>query len=151
MLRKALFLDRDGVIIADKGYVHRIEDMEILPGIVDVIREYRASGHMIIIVTNQSGIGRGIFTRGQYFEFMTVLLRRLRDAGAAVDKAYHCPHTPDDGCDCRKPKPGLILRAASYSQIDLKQSTLIGDKDSDIKAGMYAGVGNLILWQQSPR
>lgn len=146
-MRPALFLDRDGVINIDKGYVHRIEDWEWRPGIFDVIRGFRALGHLVIVVTNQSGIGRGMFTEQQYKDLNIHMQGLLLVERATVMAAYHCPHMPDDNCECRKPKPGMILRAAEDWDIDLAASTLIGDRETDIEAGRAAGVGYLILWR----
>lgn len=145
-MRPALFMDRDGVINVDKGYVHRIEDWEWRPGIFDVIRGFKALGHLVVGVTNQSGIGRGMFDQAQYRTLTNYYTGILESMGARVDAVYHCPHTPDDNCDCRKPKPGLILWAAAIHEIDLAASTLIGDRETDIEAGRAAGVWNLILW-----
>lgn len=146
-MKPALFLDRDGVINVDKGYVHKIEDWEFRPGIFDVIRGFRALGHLVIVVTNQSGIGRGFYTHQQYCQFTHAIRSNLLARGAALDAIYHCPHTPKDQCECRKPKPGMILKAARDHKINLARSTLIGDRVTDIKAGRAAGVGHLILWR----
>lgn len=148
MGRPALFLDRDGVINVDKGYVNRIQDIEIQAGIVDVIKDYRSRDHIVIVVTNQSGIGRGYFTHQQYRACSAEIRRQLADSGAPVDAEYHCPHVRYDNCECRKPRPGMILRAANAWGIDLARSTLIGDRQTDIEAGKAAGVGHLILWRQ---
>ncbi len=147
-MRPALFLDRDGVINVDKGYVHRIEDWEWRPGIFDVIRGVKALGHLVVVVTNQSGIGRLTYSIGDFWRLSEWMQDEMRIKRAAIDGLYFCPHTPDDNCDCRKPKPGLILRAAAIHDIDLAASTLIGDRETDIEAGLAAGVGHLILWKQ---
>jgi D-glycero-D-manno-heptose 1,7-bisphosphate phosphatase len=147
-MRPALFLDRDGVINVDKGYVHRIEDWEWRPGIFDVIRGFRALGHLVIVVTNQSGIGRGIFSDGDLRHLTEWMDAELERFGASIDGFYFCPHVPRDNCDCRKPASGMILRAAKWNNIDLAASTLIGDRETDIEAGRAAGVGHLILWKQ---
>lgn len=150
-MNRALFLDRDGVINVDKGYVYRPEDVVLRPGIVDIIRGFRALGHWIIVVTNQSGIGRGHYTQAQYVACNRAILAQLAMQGAgipSIDRAYHCPHRPDEGCECRKPRPGMILQAAQDHDIDLAASTLIGDRVSDIEAGRAAGVGNCILWRK---
>lgn len=143
----ALFLDRDGVINIDKGYVYRTEDVVLRPGITDIVRGFRALGHTIIVVTNQSGIGRGYYTEAQYRACNAEILGRMKTQGAQIDAVYHCPHTTYDACECRKPAPSMILRAAKDWDIDLAHSTLIGDKVSDIKSGLAAGVGHLILWR----
>lgn len=144
----ALFLDRDGVINIDTGYVYRPEDVVLRPGIVDIIRGFRALGHWIIVVTNQSGIGRGYYTHEQYVACNRAILVKLAEHGAGVHKTYHCPHRPDEGCECRKPRPGMILQAAADFGIDLAASILIGDRETDIEAGRRAGVGHCILWRK---
>jgi D-glycero-D-manno-heptose 1,7-bisphosphate phosphatase len=140
-MRAAAFLDRDGVINADYGYIYRPEDFDLLPGVPDALRRLKAAGYMLIIVTNQSGIGRGYYSETDVSVLHRHLHSTLAREGAALDAIYLCPHRPDEGCDCRKPKPGLILRAVRDLAIDTARSFIVGDKSSDIAAGAAAGLG----------
>ncbi len=150
--RKAAFLDRDGVINLDRAYVSRWEDFEFVPGAIDAMRRLKKAGYALVVVTNQSGIARGYYTEAQYQALTTAMKQALADAGAAVDAVYHCPHYPKGEvaelaieCDCRKPAPGMILRAARELNLSLADSILVGDKPSDIKAARAAGVGHAYL------
>jgi D-glycero-D-manno-heptose 1,7-bisphosphate phosphatase len=155
--RRAAFLDRDGVINRDHGYVYRIEDFEFLPGVVDALARLAQLGYLLVVVTNQSGIGRGLYT-GQDFERLSEkVAERLASAGVAFAAVRHCPHHPEAllaqwrcVCDCRKPAPGMILAAAAELDIDLAASILVGDKASDIAAGRAAGVGRCFRVGASP-
>lgn len=154
ILRKAAFLDRDGVINLDRAYVHRWDQFEFVPGAVDAMRRLKQAGYYLVVVTNQSGLARGYFTEKQYQELTQAMKQALVDAGAAVDAVYHCPHHPKGNvadlnidCDCRKPAPGMILRAAGEMNLSLSASLLIGDKPCDIEAARSAGVGRAYLVQ----
>jgi histidinol-phosphate phosphatase family protein len=139
-MQKALFLDRDGVINENReDYVKTWDEFKFLPGAKEAIRLINNSDWMLIIITNQSPIGRGIFPPERLDKIHQNMLSELSKAGCYIDAIYFCPHKPDDYCDCRKPKPGLILRAASDFNIDLENSWMIGDSDSDIEAGREAG------------
>ncbi len=139
-MKKALFIDRDGTINRDCPYCRDPKDLVIYDDAVDIIRNYRESGYLIVIVTNQSGINRGYFTEEQYEEFNRALLSELERRGAKVDAVYHCPHRPDEGCTCRKPGTGLILRAVNDLDIDLGGSIVIGDRD-DVDGEMARRLG----------
>jgi D-glycero-D-manno-heptose 1,7-bisphosphate phosphatase len=142
---KAIFLDRDGVINIDKQYVSRIEDFEFQRGIFELLRFLQDKGYLLIIVTNQSGIGRGYYTQ-QDFDFLTKWkLEQLEDAGIHITKIYHCPHAPEKDCNCRKPAPGMLLAAQKEFDIDMQSSWMIGDKKSDIDAGKNAGIGKTVF------
>ncbi len=148
LLRKAAFLDRDGVINQDRAYVHRWEDFEFVPGAIDGMRRLQQAGYALVIVTNQSGLARGYYSEEQYQELTRALLAELARQGVQVDGVYHCPHHPKgsvphlaNDCDCRKPAPGMILQAARELGLSLADSILIGDKPSDIEAARAAGVG----------
>ena len=135
------FLDRDGVINKDIGYLHRIEDFEFTEGCIEALSKLRCDGFEVIIVTNQSGIGRGYYTEADYQSLTKWYLNELTRAGVNVLDVFHCPHTPDDQCSCRKPKPGLFQQAIrKYPNIDLKQSLMIGDKVTDIEAAKAVGI-----------
>lgn len=145
-MQPAIFLDRDGVIIANRAdYVRSWADVEIYPQALAALARLRGSGYKLIIVTNQSPIGRGILSRAQVDEINARLLGEIEAAGGAVAGVYVCPHHPEAGCDCRKPRPGLLLQAAREHQIDLGSSLLVGDALSDLQAGLAAGVGRVAL------
>lgn len=139
---KAAFLDRDGTIIQGGAFVNRVGDMisrEFVPGVVPVLAWLQRSGYELVIVTNQGGIGAGHLTLCMHDRIMDVLDCRLRNCGIFLTGMYACIHHPDSGCGCRKPKPGLLQRAASDLGIDLSQSVMIGDQPSDVQAGIAAG------------
>lgn len=138
-MRRFVFLDRDGTLIEDRGYAHSLSDYAPLPGAYDAVRELRAAGFGAAVVTNQSGIGRGLFSEADFERFQAHLLADFAAHGAALDASYHCPHTPDAGCDCRKPRAGLVMRAARDFAIDLPGSWVIGDRESDL--ALAASVG----------
>jgi D-glycero-D-manno-heptose 1,7-bisphosphate phosphatase len=151
-LRKAAFLDRDGVINLDRAYVHRWEDFEFVPGAVEGMRRLQAAGYALVIVTNQSGLARGLYTEAQYQALTQRLLSELQQQGVQVEGVYHCPHHPKGtvpelalDCDCRKPAPGMVLKAAGELGLSLPDSILVGDKPSDIEAARAAGVGRAYL------
>ena len=139
--QKALFLDRDGVINEDAGYVYRREDFVFKEGIFAALREFAKDGYALVVVTNQSGIGRGYYTLEQFDELCRFMLSEFEKEGVKIEKIYFCPHAPEADCLCRKPKPGMLLNAANELNIDLACSIMIGDKDSDVQAGQSAGVG----------
>jgi D-glycero-D-manno-heptose 1,7-bisphosphate phosphatase len=152
-MHKALFLDRDGVINVDRDYVHRIEDFEWQPGIFDLARTAVARGFLPVVVTNQSGIGRGYYSAADYEAVTAFMRERFEAEGAPLAAVYHCPFSPEAvrpeylAADhpWRKPRPGMILAAREALGIDLASSLLIGDRASDIEAGASAGVGTLVL------
>jgi len=137
--RPFVFLDRDGTLIEDRGYVHKLEDYAPLPGAYEAVRALRAAGFGTAIVTNQSGIGRGLYGEDDYGRFQAHLRRDFAAHGAELDADYHCPHRPDAGCECRKPRPGLVVRAQRELAVDLARSWVIGDQDSDV--GLARAVG----------
>jgi D-glycero-D-manno-heptose 1,7-bisphosphate phosphatase len=155
--KRAAFIDRDGVLNEDHGYVSRAEDFHWLPGAVPALARLQAAGYALVVVTNQSGIARGLYTQAD-FEALTAHMReQLRAEGVTLDAVESCPHLPTAtvpayrmDCDCRKPKPGMILRAARALDLDLAASCLFGDKASDIAAGCAAGVGRCWLIGDSP-
>ncbi len=137
---KALFLDRDGVINYDPGYVYRIEDFEFMPGIFEALAGFMMLGYEIFVVTNQSGIGRGYYSEDDFAKLSKYMIDEFKSHGIEIKKIYHCPHTPIDDCNCRKPKPGMILQALDEFNISLKDSLMIGDKPSDLESARRAGV-----------
>lgn len=145
-MEPAVFLDRDGVIIENPpSYVLSWDDVSILPGALDALRELHSRGLKIVIVTNQSVIGRGMISYDQAQSINQQLIEVIEKSGGHIEGLFMCPHAPDDQCDCRKPKPGLLLDAARGLDLDLSRSVMIGDALSDILAGQAAGVKQNIL------
>lgn len=147
---KALFLDRDGVVNVDYGYVHKKEDFHFIDGIFSLAAAALREGFLIIIVTNQAGIGRGYYTEAQFHELMDWVKDEFRRRGAALHAFYFCPCHPTHGIGSykkespfRKPAPGMLLQAASDYNIDLKASLMVGDSLTDMEAGRTAGIGHL--------
>lgn len=152
-MNKALFLDRDGIINEDKGYVHKIDDFKFVDGIFQVLKVFQNANYMLIIITNQAGIARGFYTEEDFFELNNWMLLQLELKGIQIKKVFFDPTHPENGighykmesCD-RKPNPGMIFKAQKEYNLDLQKSVLLGDKDSDILAGINAGVGmNFLL------
>jgi D-glycero-D-manno-heptose 1,7-bisphosphate phosphatase len=137
--RRYVFLDRDGTLVADPGYVHRVEDYALLPGVPEALRALSAAGFGLAIVTNQSGIGRGYFGLDAFERFQAHLLQDLGRAAVRIDATYLCPHPPDAGCGCRKPAPGLLERARAELDADLARSWVVGDAASDVELAARAG------------
>lgn len=148
MKTRALFLDRDGVINVDRGYVYRIEDFEFCEGIFEFCNFFQEKGFLIFMVTNQSGIARGYYTEEDFRVVSAFVLAMFSEKKIKISKIYHCPHLKD--CNCRKPKPGMLLKAKSEFDIDMQNSFFVGDNLSDMEAGLNAGVGNLVLIGSSP-
>ena len=144
MKAKAVFLDRDGVINQEKGYVHKIEDFHFFPYTFRALRKIPQE-YKKIIITNQSGISRGMYSQTEFEKLNSWVLSRLKEQGIEIDKVYFCPHHPDENCSCRKPKTGLIRQAQKEFNLDLKKSWLIGDKTSDILAGKNAGCRTILV------
>ncbi len=143
-MNRAVFIDRDGTIARDVPYCSRPEDFELLPGAAEGIRILNEQGFKVVVVTNQSGIARGYFTEEMLTQIHQKMLRELARRGAHIDAIYYCPHHPDDGCDCRKPKPKLVLQAARDLNIDLAQSYVIGDSEMDIELARQAGCAGAV-------
>jgi D-glycero-D-manno-heptose 1,7-bisphosphate phosphatase len=149
---KAAFIDRDGVINEERGYVYRVQDFNLLPGVVDGLSMLQDAGYILIIITNQSGIARGYYSMDDLDVLHNHLIKLLKERGVVIYAIYFCPHHPlgnikglNINCDCRKPSPGMILKAANEFNINLNESILIGDKITDIQAGIRAGVGRNII------
>ena len=144
--RSAVFLDRDGVINENRSdYVRSTEQLHIFPATLPALARLAQSEHAIVIVTNQSAIGRGLVSAETVAQSNHYLLERIHAAGCRIDALYLCPHAPDDACECRKPRPGLLLQAGSELQLDLTRSWLIGDAISDLQAAIASGVRPILV------
>lgn len=138
---KAVFIDRDGTINHNKdGYIYKIEDFEFLPGVLKGLKKLSTTDYKIIITTNQSGIGRGYYTQADFDKLTEWMLAQFNDQKIRIDHIYHCPHHPDEKCDCRKPNIGMFLDAVKDFDISLNDSYFIGDTDSDVQAGREANL-----------
>lgn len=147
MANKAVFLDRDGTLNVEKGYVHRIEDWAWIPGAIDALIALKKAGFLLIVITNQAGIARGYYSDAVVSRLHTRINRELKEHGAMIDGFYHCPHHPEfnEECECRKPKSGMIYKAKRDFDITLDRSWLVGDKASDVHAGLSAGVKPILV------
>lgn len=156
--QRALFLDRDGVINVNHGYVHSTGNFDFVDGIFDLVGAARTVGYSVVVVTNQAGIGRGYYSEAQFYELTAWMCAQFERRGAPIDKVYFSPYHPTAGIgeyrqdeNTRKPGPGMLLRAHHELGLSLKDSILIGDKPSDIQAGGAAGVGlNILFSDESP-
>ena len=147
-MKKALFLDRDGVINIEKNYLYKESDFEFIDGIFELCKHYQDLGYLIVIVTNQSGIAREYYSQEDFLKLTSWMVTAFKKHGITISKVYFCPHHPDISgeCSCRKPKPGMILEAAKEFDIDLTQSILIGDKERDIESALNAGIEKTYLF-----
>jgi len=136
-LRRAVFFDRDGTLMEDVHYCADPELVKVFPGVSEALDDLRAAGFAIVLVTNQSGIGRGLFTEAQYGAVQSEFLRQI--GPGRVDASYFCPDAPDAPSACRKPEPGMLLKAAQDLGLDLAGSWMVGDKAADIECGRRAG------------
>lgn len=142
---KVIFLDRDGVINKEVGYLHKIGDFEFIDGVFDACLNFQSSGYEIIIVTNQSGIERGYYSEKDFHTVTDWMLDQFKDRGVNILDVFFCPHGPDSNCDCRKPKPGMFNQAKNKYGVDMENSWMIGDKEADITAANSAGISNTVL------
>lgn len=150
-MNKAIFLDRDGTLNIDYGYVHEIDNFKFIDGAIDALRELKKMGYMLVLVTNQSGIARSYFSEEQFLQLTEWMDWSLAEQDVDLDGIYYCPHHPEgkgeykEDCDCRKPKPGMLLQAIKELKIDPTQSIMVGDKVEDLKAGIGAKVKMNVL------
>lgn len=152
MKNKAVFLDRDGTINKDSGYVYKIEDFEFLPGVVEALRILQENGYLLIVITNQSGIARGYYTEADFHKLNSYMLDQLAQEGIAITDVLYCPHLPNadvqcyrKNCNCRKPKTGLFEQAVEKWNIDLTQSYAVGDKERDLAICHISNCGGFLL------
>jgi D-glycero-D-manno-heptose 1,7-bisphosphate phosphatase len=145
MALKTIFLDRDGVINKEINYLFKIEDFKFIDGIFDACLFFQNLNYQIIIVTNQSGVARGFYTETDYHILTKWMIKQFQAKGVSILDTYYCPHSPETSCICRKPKPGMFIKAIDEYNIDLKMSWMIGDKETDIEAANLAGIKNTIL------
>lgn len=152
MATPAVFLDRDGTMTEEVGYVNHPARLRLLPGTAEALRRLNQAAIPVVMVTNQSGVARGYFTEEVLAAVNGALFDQLKRVGAHLDGAYSCPHHPAEGapllradCECRKPKPGLLVRAAGDLDLDLARSWMVGDKPSDILAGHHAGARTVLV------
>ncbi|MGC8568943.1 MAG: D-glycero-alpha-D-manno-heptose-1,7-bisphosphate 7-phosphatase [Nitrososphaeria archaeon] len=144
-MNRAVFLDRDGVICYDVHYMSSPDQFVLMPGVGEGIRRLRELGFLIIVVTNQSGLRRGLITEENLKRIHERMISELSKYGAAVDDIFVCPCLPEENCECRKPKPGMILEAARKHSIDLRSSYMIGDQQTDADAGKAAGCKTILI------
>jgi D-glycero-D-manno-heptose 1,7-bisphosphate phosphatase len=151
-VRPAVFLDRDGTLIEEVGYLDRLERLAFFPYSIDAVRLLNRAGFAVAVVTNQSGVARGLFTEDLVRETHAAMAGRLADGGAHADGFYYCPHHPRavvedyrQACDCRKPQPGLLLQASRELGVDLSRSFAVGDRVSDLEAASAAGVRSVLV------
>ena len=153
--RKALFLDRDGVININHGYVHTPANTDWVPGIFELVAKAHARGYLPIVVTNQAGIGRGLYDEAAFLDYTAWMHAQFAEHGTPLLATYWCPHHPEAGigdyrvdCDCRKPRPGMLLESIARFDIDPEHSVMIGDKQGDLDAAAAAGVPARLLHEQ---
>jgi D-glycero-D-manno-heptose 1,7-bisphosphate phosphatase len=154
---KAAFLDRDGVINRDLGYIHKVQDFQFMPGIFEACDGLQSAGYRLFVVTNQAGIAKGLYTQAQMDGLHAWMVEQFGLRGIRFEKVYHCPHHPAGivepyagTCECRKPKPGMLFAAREEFGVDLAQSLLVGNAESDIEAALAAGLPTTVLIDEEP-
>lgn len=144
-MSRFIFLDRDGTLVEDHGYTYKREDYKLLPGVARGLHKLASEGYRLVIVTNQSGIGRGYFTQDDFEDFQAELVVDLAEHDVQIEATLFCPHLPDAGCACRKPKPGLLERARKELYADLAESWVIGDSLCDLELAKNAGCRSILI------
>jgi len=152
-MKKALFLDRDGVINIEKNYLYKITDFEFIEGVFSSCKYFQDKGYLLIVITNQAGIARGKYTDNDFECLNEWMLEQFANHGVMITKVYYCPHHPEYTaiCACRKPSPGMIIQAQKEFDLDLSKSLLVGDKEGDIQAGLNAQIEHNILVRSGHR
>jgi D-glycero-D-manno-heptose 1,7-bisphosphate phosphatase len=146
-VEKVVFLDRDGVINIEKNYLYKIEDFEFVDGVFESLQYLTKFGYKFVIVTNQSGIGRGYYTKNDFDKLTLWMLEQFNLHNIEIEGVFCCPHAPNENCDCRKPKTGMVKQAQEIIDIDFENSWMVGDKDSDIQMAKNANIKNTIQVQ----
>lgn len=148
----AVFLDRDGTIIEDIGYIRQPDQIKFLPGSIEAIKQLHQAGYKVVVITNQAGVARGLMSENIIQTIDKLIHRAILNGGTHLDAIYYCPHHPEHGaypyrqeCECRKPHPGLIKKAEKDLNLDLKRSFMVGDKGTDIQAGQRAGIKTVFV------
>ena len=144
-MKKAVFLDRDGTLIKDKQHLCEVKKIELLDGVIEGLQKLQARNFLLFIITNQSGVGRGLFTESRVHEIHNALLKKLSDHYISINEVFYCPHHPDDGCICRKPSPHFVHYAQHQYNIDISQSFFMGDKGTDAETGKNAGTKTVYI------
>ena len=144
-MTRAVFLDRDGTLIEESGYLDRLDRLAIYPFAVDAVRLLNRAGFKVIVISNQSGIARGLFDTQTLFAIHEKLQRALGLAGGRVDAFFFCPHKPDDGCRCRKPQPGMLLEVARRFNVAIEDVFMVGDSRKDLEAAAAAGARPVLV------
>jgi len=143
--KKVIFLDRDGIVNKDTNYLYKISDFQFTLGIIDACLYLLRLDYHLIIITNQSGIARGYYNTEDYINLTKWMLEQFNKQGVKILDVFYCPHGPDSNCNCRKPKPGMLIEANNKHNINFKKSWMIGDRESDILAAKSAGIEQTIL------
>jgi len=144
-LLPAVFLDRDGTLAEEVGYLNHVSRFRMFPFAAGAVRRLNEAGLPVIVVTNQSGVGRGYFPESLVHAVHELMKEQLAKAGAGVDAVYYCPHTSSDGCSCRKPRPGMLERAAREHGIDLRRSFVVGDRYDDVHLARNTGARSILV------
>jgi D-glycero-D-manno-heptose 1,7-bisphosphate phosphatase len=149
---KAVFLDRDGTIIEDSGYINSPDQIKFIPGSIEAIKQLNQAGYKVVIISNQAGVARGLLSENMLQTIDKLIHRQVLSGGGHIDASYYCPHHPEHGaypykqvCECRKPHPGLIKRAVRDKNLELSGSFMVGDKSSDVETGKSAGVQTVFV------
>ncbi|MGE5455575.1 MAG: D-glycero-alpha-D-manno-heptose-1,7-bisphosphate 7-phosphatase [Ignavibacteriales bacterium] len=150
-MNKVIFLDRDGTINVDYGYVHKLTDLVFMKNAIEGLKLMTKMGYMLIVVTNQSGIGRKMYTIDEYNKFNKYFIDKLLEAGIKITNVYFCPHTEEDNCDCRKPKIGLYKKAIEEYNPDLNKSYVIGDRERDLSICEYTSIEGIIIGSKNDK
>ena len=145
-MKRAVFLDRDGVLNRDSDdFIRTVDEVEMLPGVPEAVRRLNDAGFLTVVITNQSGIARGFFTEEALSQIHRNLIPQVESAGGKISAVYYCPHIPQDGCNCRKPLPGMLEQAAREHNIDLAASYLVGDRPEDMACGNSVGARTILV------
>jgi len=145
MSLKTIFLDRDGVINHEVGYLHKIEDFQFINGVFEACLQFQSLNFQIVVISNQSGISRGYYSESDFHKVNNWMLDQFKRQGINILDVFFCPHGPKDGCECRKPKPGMLFQAKQKHGIDMSRSWMIGDTETDMIAANAAGINDTIL------